>query len=185
VPFVVPARLLGRLTAYIPPMRSGILVLALLAGTVIGPRAEAQILALHGVFVPGSDERRSSTGIEAELGGIVSTRYAPLWPSLAVEYQRQQDLGPTRARVAGQLRVLLRSNGSRVLPYVGVSVSANQSGGDQPEWEGTRGGIQGMGGFLLKPGDNFHLALLLEERFGYVREQNHALATHVGLALSF
>ena len=166
-------------------MRSGIVALVLLAITGIGPRAEAQIAALHAVFVPGSDEMRPSTGVEVELGGVVGTRYVALWPSLALEYQRQNDLGPGRARVAGQLRVLPRNSEGWLVPYLGVSVSANQSGGDQSEWSGTLGGIQGMAGLLLMPSDNFPVALLVEERFGYVRERNHATATHVGLAVSF
>jgi hypothetical protein len=166
-------------------MRFRTIIFALLVAATIGVRAEAQVLAIHAVFVPGTDETRASTGAEIELGGVVSTRFVSLLPTLAVEYQRQHDNGPGRGRVAGQLRVLPRSSQSHGLPYVGVSVSANQSGGEQSEWNGTLGGIQGMAGFFLIPSENFPIALLVEERFGYVRDRNHALATHLGLSISF
>ena len=166
-------------------MRLRIATLALLALTAVGARAGAQVIALHGVYVPATDERRASTGVELEFGGLVSTRYVTLLPSLALEYQRQHDNGPGRGRVAGQLRFLPRSGQGHLVPYLGVSVSANQSGGELSEWSGILGGIQGMAGFLLVPSEDFPVALLIEERFGYVRERNHALATHFGIGVSF
>ena len=166
-------------------MRLRIAILALLLVTASGARAGAQVLALHGVFVPGTDERRGSTGVEFEVGGLVASRYATLLPTLALEYQRQHDYGPGRGRVAGQLRFLPRNGRGYAVPFVGVSVSANQSGGGQSEWSRTRGGIEGMAGLLLIASETFPLAILAEERFGYVRGQNHALATHIGLGLSF
>src|SRR4051812_35839869 len=115
------------------PMRFRIAALALLTAFLVCPRADAQLVALHAVFVPGGDDRRPATGAEGEIGGVVSTRYLALWPSLAVEYQRQHSLGPGRGRLAGQLRVLPRSYDGRIVPYLGVSLSANQSGGEQSE----------------------------------------------------
>ena len=164
-------------------MRLGIVTLAFLAAAAAGSRAGAQLVAAHAVLVPGGEGLRPATGVEIEIGGSVSAGYFALWPSVALEYQRQHDLGPGRARLAGQLRVLPGTTDLRLLPYLGVSGSANQSGGDQSEWHGTLAGLQGMAGFLLIPTDDLPFAFLIEERFGYVRDRNHAFATHIGLMI--
>ena len=117
-------------------MRFRIVTVALLAASIVAPRADAQLVAAHVVFVSGGEGLRPATGGEIEIGGVVGTRYLALWPSLALEYQRQHDLGPGRGRLAGQLRVLPRDYERNIVPYLGVSLSANQSGGEQSEWSG-------------------------------------------------
>ncbi len=160
-------------------------VLFMALAALASDRADAQIIGAHLVHVPASDGRRASLGLQGELGIITSTRYLDLWPSLAIEYERQSDLGPGRGRVAAELRLLPGRTESRFHPYLGVGISANQSGGNQSEWSGTLAGLQGMAGVMMVPSDHVPLALLLEEWYGYVRGHEHATATHLGLMFSF
>ena len=162
-----------------------IIVANVAAATAGGHRADAQVIGAHVVHVPAREGRRASLGIQAELGTIVWIRGIDVWPSIAGEYQRQENLGPGRWRVAAELRLLPGFKESRFHPYLGGSLSANRSGGEQSEWPGALLGLQGIAGVLLMPSDRVPVAFLLEERFGYVREQDHATATHIGLVLRF
>ena len=149
------------------------------------PRADAQVIGAHFIHVPASDGRRASLGLQGEIGAIVSTRYLDLWPSLAIEYQREDGQGPGRGRVAAELRLLPGLGEHSLHPYFGGSISANQSGGDRSEWPGALLGLQAMAGIMVVPSERVPIAFLLEERVGYVREINHATATHLGFLFSF
>jgi hypothetical protein len=157
----------------------------IVAAIVAGSRAEAQVIGAHALYVPAADARSASRGAQGELGVILSVPYLSLWPSVAIEYQRQEQLGSGRGRVAAELRLLPPNGEGRFHPYVGASVSANRSGGVLSEWAGTVRGLEGMAGVLLIPGERVPVALLLEERFGYVQGREHAKATHLGLLFSF
>lgn len=165
--------------------RIAIAALALVTAVTFPIAASAQVMGLHLVHVPAKDGRRASLGVQGEAGFIVPTSHVDVWASLALEYQRQDSLGPGRGRLAAELRVLAPRHDRGVDPYFGVSLSANRSGGTQSEWNGTLTGLEGMVGLLMTPKDRLPLALLLEERFGYVREQNHFTATHLGVVFRF
>jgi hypothetical protein len=166
-------------------MRSTIGILTLVAVAALSRPARAQVIGIQAVHVAGRDGRPASSGVQGELGMIKRIPYLDLWPSLALEYQWSDTLSPVRDRVAAELRVLPGHDGGHLLPYLGVSVSGNRSGTRNSEWPGWRAGLQGMAGFLLLGGEHLPVALVVEERLGYVRGQNHETATHAGLLFSF
>lgn len=166
-------------------LRIAIAALALVTAIMAPIAANAQVLGLHFIHVPAKDGRRASLGVQGEAGIIAPTSRVDVWASLALEYQRQDSLGPGRGRLAAELRFLAPRHDRSVDPYLGASLSANRSGGTQSEWNGTLQGLEGMVGLLMTPNDRLPLALLLEERFGYVREQNHFTATHLGVVFRF
>lgn len=165
--------------------RIAIAALALVTVIMAPISAGAQVIGLHLIHVPAKDGRRASMGVQGEAGFIVPTSHVDVWASLALEYQRQDSLGPGRGRLAAELRFLAPRHDRSIDPYFGVSLSANRSGGTRSEWNGTLQGLEGMAGLLMTPKDRLPLALLLEERFGYVREQNHFTATHLGVVFRF
>ena len=155
-----------------------------LVAMVVGPEAGAQVAAVQGVYVPAGGGQRASRGVQAEVGVFVPAPFVEALASVAVEYQRQDDFGSGRGRVAAELRLLPRYDG-RFVPYAGGSVSANQSGGDLSEWSGTLPGIEALAGLMLVLNERVPVVVMVEERFGYVREQSHFTATHVGLMFRF
>jgi hypothetical protein len=166
-------------------MRTFVAVLGVAASAFAHSPVGAQIIGVQVIHVPGGDGRAFSLGAQGEMGIIVSTRYLDVWPSLAIEYQRQSGLGPGRGRVAAELRLLPGFGERSFHPYAGVGVSANQSGGQQTEWSGTLIGFQGIAGVTMVPSERVPVGLLLEERLGYVKGQEHATATHLGLLIRF
>lgn len=165
-------------------MRTLSSVLIVSAALLASSRVEAQVIGVQAVHVPGRDGRRASIGLQGELGVILSTWRLGLWPSVAIEYQREGGEGPGRGRLAAELRILPTLGESGLHPYAGGGVSANQSGGVRSEWSGTLLGLQAIAGIMLVPSERVPIAFILEERFGYVRGHNHATATHLGVALS-
>ncbi len=166
------------------PARAILAALLLIAGVLPMGSARAQVIGAQVLYVPGDDGRRPALGGQGEIGIITSRWGLAFWPSLAIEYQRQDNLGPGRGRLAAELRFLPAFGEHRYHPFVGGSISANQSGGQQSEWPGTVVGYQGMVGLLFVPGDDVPIGLLLEERYGYVQSRNHATATHIGVMFS-
>ena len=162
------------------------LVALLLGAASLRPaRASAQVVGVHGLYVPSSDTRRASLGVGGDVGHIVSLGPVGLWGALALEYQRQRNLGPGRGRVSADLRLVPGGRVGWLVPLVGGSVSANRSGGAQSEWPGTRLGLDALAGVVLIPSHGLPVGISIEERFGYVRGLEHALATRVGLRLGF
>jgi hypothetical protein len=144
----------------------------------------AQVLGVQAVFVPARDGRAPSSGIAADAGYVAHAGLLDVWTALAVEYQRQHDLGPGRGRLSVDLRLLAPDSQGWFVPFAGMSVSANRSGGAQSEWEGTRLGLEALAGAVLVPDNRSPVGVSIEERFGYVRGREHALATHIGLRFS-
>jgi hypothetical protein len=94
------------------------------------------------------------------------------------DFAKQEDGGPAQESVT--LDVTVQPGGSSsITPYVGVSASANWSGGSNKQWEGTRLGLETLGGVQVKAGGP--LAVKAEERFGYVDGQEHTLTTRLGV----
>lgn len=158
--------------------------LALIAAFAIGAAAipaHAQVIGLQGVYVPPSGGRRPSFGGAADIGYIGSRGSLGIWGAIGAEYQRQRDAGPGRGRVSADLRFLPVHLDLPFVPFVGGSLSANRSGGQLSEWRGTRTGLDALAGVLYVASDRSTIALSVQERFGYVVGQSHALATEVGL----
>jgi hypothetical protein len=156
-------------------------VLVVIASVLVPCSIHAQVIDVHVIHVPADSARSSSLGLGFELGAMTNVSPVVVWGALAGDYQRQSHLGPGQWRVAANLRVLPPTDRS-FIPYLGGSVSANQSGGQQSLWQGTRLGLEALAGLLITPSRTI-VGLRLEERYGYVQSQPHAFATQLGLAL--
>lgn len=58
--------------------------------------AHAQVIGLHGIYVPSRDARAASSRIGTEFGEMFTPGLAVLWPTVGLDYQRQHGLGPGR-----------------------------------------------------------------------------------------
>jgi hypothetical protein len=154
--------------------------LTLAAMLAAGATAGAQVLDVHGSYVPSTDARPASIGLGIGVGAPSTLGPIYLLPSVGLDYLRAAHLGPGRGSAGIDMRLLPTRELSWGAPYVGASASANWSGGRQSEWQGTRLGVHALAGVFL--GDpHTRVAIKLEERFGYVRGQEHTMATRLGL----
>lgn len=109
-------------------------------------------------------------GVQETFGKSSSPFKLSLSPSLNVV--KQENGGPTQTSLS--LDADLQPPGNSTLtPYVGVSAGANWSGGDAKQWDGSRLGIEMLGGATAK--FNSSLTGKAEERFGYVNGQEEAI----------
>jgi hypothetical protein len=156
--------------------------LALVAVISLGSRARAQNtqLDLHGNFAVGttSHSRSLGAGIGPQITFGSSNAPARVSVSPGFDYLKQEHGGPSQESLS--LDANLQPGGSStVTPYAGASASANWSSGAAKQWQGTKLGLEMMGGVQIKAGDT--LTLKAEERFGYVDGQEHALTTRAGV----
>ena len=159
-------------------------VLAVVTSVLCATTLHAQVIGVQGVVVPVQDGRPSSSGVSTDVGLVARAGLVDVWSAIALEYQRQRDLGPGRGRLSADIRLLPPDSEGWFVPFAGMSVSANRSGGAQSEWKGTRLGLEALAGALLIPNNRVPIGISIEERFGYVRGQAHAVATHIGLRFS-
>jgi len=103
-----------------------------------------------------------------------------LAPSL--DYLKQENSGPSQTSLSADLDVQPGGN-SPVTPYAGVSAGANWSGGNNKQWEGSRLGLETLAGVQVKLGGS-SVSAKGEERFGYVKGQEHTLTTRIGVLIS-
>jgi hypothetical protein len=153
-------------------------------GVTSPARAQQTQLDLHANFSTTTQSHDQSWGAGIGPQFTLGAEQAPVRVSVSpgFDYLKQEQGGPSRESVS--LDANLQPGGSANLtPYVGGSVSANWSSGAGKQWEGSRLGLETMGGLQLKTGPA--VTLKAEERFGYVRGQEHALTTRFGVLLSF
>jgi hypothetical protein len=155
---------------------------ALLVAVSIGSRADAQEtqLDLHGSFAVGTTSHSRSWGAGAAAQVTFGSSASPVKVSASpgFDYMKQEDGGPSQEILS--LDVSLQPGGSSTItPYLGGSASANWSSGTGKQWAGSKLGLETMGGLQIKAGDT--VTLKAEERFGYVKGQEHTLTTRVGV----
>jgi len=159
---------------------------ALLAATLAAPAAAQQRQAdLHANYSRGARTHADAWGAGGNLQLTWGAKNAPLRiaTSAGLDYTKQ-DLGPTQTNLSYDT-TLQPGGGGSLTPYVGGSAGANWSGGRGKQWNGARLGLEAIAGFQLKLAAMGDLSWKAEERFGYVRGQEHALATRLGVAMSF
>jgi hypothetical protein len=158
--------------------------LVLLAIISLGARANAQEtqLDVHGNFAVGtsSHSRSWGAGIGPQITFGASSAPVKLSVSPGVDYLRQEGGGPSQESLSIDANAQ-PGGSSAVIPYVGASASANWSSGTGRQWEGAKLGLETMGGVQIKVSSA--TTLKVEERFGYVEGQEHALATRLGVLL--
>jgi hypothetical protein len=147
-------------------------------------RAQKTQLDLHGnLAVTTSSHVKSwggGIGAQTTFGGSTSPLKLSLAPSL--DLLKQESGGPSQTTLSVDADVQPGGN-SPITPYVGVSAGANWSGGDAKQWDGGQLGLEMLGGLTAKLSST--LSAKAEERFGYVKNQEHTLTTRVGVLVSF
>jgi hypothetical protein len=151
---------------------------SLVAALASAHAAGAQQIDVHASYIHGRDEQQPLTGFGVGARKTFAIPYLYLGVHVGVDYAREHRLGPGRSAAALDLTLTPGIEELRFLPYVGGSVSANRSGGQQPAWNGTRTGFDGLVGAIF-PGGRF--GLQLEARYGYIEQLPHVFAGRVGL----
>jgi hypothetical protein len=146
---------------------------------VSGTTSQAQILDVHGSYLPSIDSRPVAFGFGAGLGTTRKFGIVNLLPSASLDYVRAQHLGPGRGSAGLDVRLLPSWESRWGAPFIGGSASSNWSGGQQSEWGGARLGLDALAGYILG-GVNSNVGIKFEERFGYVRGQPHTALTRIG-----
>ena len=165
-------------------MRHTIGTLVLLATLGVAPAAAQKPGGeLHGNYSRTTGTHTQSWGA-GTLFAVTLGGKAPLNAntSLGLDYLKQEKGGPGEVTVSYDA-VLQPGGNSTVTPYAGGSVGANWSTGDQKAWNGAKLGLETIGGVQVKVGTS-GVAWKLEERFGYVRGQEHTLTTRLGVVFS-
>jgi opacity protein-like surface antigen len=140
-------------------------------------------LDVHGNYSMGTSTHNKSWG-----GGVgVQTTFGKTSPiaistSPGFDYLKQENGGPSQTSVSLDVNVQPGGNSS-ITPYVGGSASANWSGGSGKMWDGAKLGLETMGGAQFKLTSS--ASIKAEERFGFVKTQEHTLTTRVGFLVSF
>ena len=146
-------------------------------------RAQSQ-LDLHGSWARGTSTHASSWGGGVGVQGTIAGSSGPIELTAApsFDYLKQENGGPAQESLS--LDLALQPGGSgTVTPYIGASAGANWSSGSGKQWDGTKLGLETLAGVQLKAGASA-LSLKGEERFGYVKGQEHVLTTRVGVLIS-
>jgi hypothetical protein len=161
-------------------------VMVALIALVQAPSARAQQVDAHVSYVPG-DEGTHYPLVGAGVGVrlLFDVRSAFLGTRLGIDYAREEHLGPGRGIVGLDVTLSPHRETSWLVPYGGVGLSLNWSGGSLSAWDGVRGGLEGVAGVDIAAfGTNF-LGLMVEERFGKVDRLRPAFATRVGFIAGF
>ena len=147
-------------------------------------RAQQTQLDVHGSYAIGTSTHNKSwgggLGIQATFGGKSSA--IAISASPGVDFMKQENGGPSQTSVSLDLNVQPGGNAT-VLPYVGVSAAENWSGGSGKMWDGAKLGLETMDGAQFKLTSS--ASIKAEERFGFVKTQEHTLTTRAGFLISF
>jgi hypothetical protein len=158
-------------------------ILGLSALPARGAAQESQ-LDVHGNWATGTSTHVKSWGggvaHQTTFGGKSSAIAFSVAPGF--DYLKQEKGGPTQ--MAASLDLNVQPGGSAtVKPYAGASASANWSGGSAKQWDGAKRGLETMAGAQVKIGAS-SLSAKAEERFGYVKGQEHTLTTRIGVLIT-
>jgi len=158
--------------------------LALLSVPRVATSQQAQ-LDLHGDLVVGTSTHNKSWGggVGAQIALNSSSSPVVVSVSPSVDYVKQQNDGPSQTSLSADVDVQ-PGGSSTVTPYAGVSAGANWSGGSNKQWTGSELGLEMLAGAQVKLGGS-KVTAKAEERFGYVKDQEHTLTTRLGVLLSF
>ena len=158
------------------------IVTATLVGAVLAPQSlhaqQQRQGELHANYARQTQSESNAWGAGAQLQLVWGAKHAPVvfGTSFGADYLKQEGGGPNSWN--GSVDGVLQPGGSAtVTPYAGGSIGANWSTGDGAQWSGARLGLETLGGVQVKIGT---ASAKIEERFGYVRGQEHSLATRLG-----
>ena len=170
-------------SGFIPCCLTCLSLAALAVALPASATAQSQ-LDVHGSWAKGTATHVSSWGAGGGIQGTIAGKSSlfELTASPSFDYMKQENGGPSQESVT--LDFALQPGGSgTITPYVGGSGGANWSSGSNKQWDGTKLGLETFGGVQLKIGTSA-LSLKGEERFGYVKGQEHTLTTRFGVGIS-
>ena len=169
-------------------MRIVLVMTTLTAALISSTTAEAQQrqIDIHGNYSRGTATHTNAWGVGPNLQFSWGGSHAPLMlgTALGLDYLKQEQGGPSQWNLSTDITVQPGGGGS-LTPYVGGSAGANWSTGSASQWSGARLGLEAIGGLQLKIPGLSGISWKAEERFGYIRGQEHTLGTRVGVATSF
>ena len=169
-------------------MRHILVGTSFLATVLLATPAAAQEMQgdVHGNYARGTQSHANSWGAGAQVQATWGGKSAPvkLGTSAGVDYTKQEKSGPSQTSLGADVTLQPGGSGSLV-PYAGGSISSNWSGGDAKQWTGAKMGHEKLAGVQIKSSALGSISWKAEERFGYVRGQEHTLATRVGVVMSF
>ena len=147
--------------------------------------AQQSLGDVHGDYVRGTTSKSNAWGAGAVYQLTFGAKKAPvqLNTSIGADWVKQDNGGPSQTSLSYDA-TLQPGGGGAFTPYAGGSVSANWSGGSNKLWDGAKLGLETLAGFQVKLGPS-GVSWKAEERFGYVRQQEHTLTTRLGVVVSF
>ncbi len=152
--------------------------------TAAGAGAQEKAIDLHADYSRGTQSHLNSWGAGAALQLTWVENPIKINTSPGIDYMKQQSGGP--GTVSTGLDLSVQPGGSSAItPYLGGSVSENWSTGDAKQWTGAKYGLEALGGIQYKPSPSASTSFKIEERYGYIDEQEHTLATRAGVLISF
>lgn len=164
------------------PLRlAGLLVFLLVARP-----ARAQQIDAHISYVPGDgDTHYPLVGAGVGIRKMFDVNVAYLGARLGADYAREEHLGPGRGSAGLDLTLAPHGDLSAFVPYAGVGLSLNWSGGVQSAWDGYRRGVDGIVGVDIALFGTDVVGMKLEERYGSIAGLPRASATRLGLIVGF
>ena len=168
--------------------RLGLLVVTIAtaaAPAVAGAQSQRQAEA-HGNYSRGMTSESNAWGAGGQLQFIWGASEAPaqLGGSLGGDYTKQSG-GASQWNTS--LDLVLQPGGDKVVtPYAGGSIGSNWSTGRAAMWSGARAGFETLAGLQVKVGGGeSSRTIKVEERYGYVRGQEHTLVTRLGIVVPY
>jgi hypothetical protein len=159
-----------------------LLTIGVMAGPIVAPRADAQLIDLHADASVETAQRSTSWGGGFAVGTIfVPAGFAIVGLSGGADYIREQHLGKPLLSTSIDAALSPAGGGASFVPYVGGSAGFNWSGGEFSQWSGGRLGLDAIAGVKALFGGQENFGWKLEGRFGYVRGFQHAYSTRLGL----
>lgn len=149
-------------------------------------RVAAQQIDVVGSYIPG-DGASHYPLVGGGLGvrQMVDAGAVFLGLRLGAAYAREEHLGPGRGTVGVDLTLVPHTELRAVVPYAGVGLSLNWSGGSTPAWSGLRRGVDGIAGVDLAIFHTDLLGLKLEGRYGAIESLAREVTMRAGLVAGF
>ena len=168
----------------LPTARTAAVLLALACPALLPAQVQPQA-DVHANYSRATQTETNSWGAGAQVQLVFGPSSAParLGTSLGGDFLKQEGGGPTQWNAS--LDAVVQVSARSLTPYAGGSVGANWSTGDEAQWSGARGGLEAIAGTSVSLGPSGATSVKLEERFGYVRGQEHELGTRLGFAFQF
>ncbi len=162
--------------------RIGAAALTLVAAHRAG--AQQTQLDLHGDFAHATSSGSNSWGAGVALPLTWGAKSAPIRIATSPGFDWTKQTGGGSSQESLSLDVTAQPGGnSTVTPYAGGSVGSNWSSGTGQQWQGARLGLEALAGLQMTLQQN-KLSAKVEERYGFIRGNDHMWTTRAGVLIS-